>query len=360
MSARVAQKIRVIVTEFNINLNKKTERYPLIQAFRSLEGIYLKRRGTKYGTIHDKIFEISAVICGNRFNYIFIKYISSSFIRDHFRFESLPTEPDNNYIIVPEDHEYFFFQRLIFDLKNQDIKSTIHNKELEFGLFRKKLIAHLKLNMQEETRSCLCMLLHCFEPSSKDIRYYLMNIEKFGIRYQQEFLETTPLVEAASAGFIDIIEFMIKIKCNVNKVDMLGRSPLYKACEKGNINVVKLLIRNSAYIHQLTIYGESSIFVACKEGHVDVVKLLLVNKADIFHRTISGWNPLHAAVSQGRTAVVEMILTKCPLCIVDCARSGPSLVYLAYTGGYFDIAKLLQVYDPVLHVFQRLYFGMRT
>lgn len=156
------------------------------------------------------------------------------------------------------------------------------------GCLEKKLIAHLKLNMQEETRSCLCMLLHCFEPSSKDIRYYLMNIEKFWIRYKKEFLETTLLVEAASAGFIDIIEFLIEIKCNVNKVDMLGRSPLYKACEKGNINVVKLLIRNKAYIHQLTIYGESSIFVTCKEGHVDVIKLLLVNKADIFHRTISG------------------------------------------------------------------------
>ncbi|VDI63547.1 Hypothetical predicted protein [Mytilus galloprovincialis] len=145
-----------------------------------------------------------------------------------------------------------------------------------------------------------------------------------------------------------------------NTVSARVAQKIRKACEKGNINVVKLLIRNKAYIHQLTIYGESSIFVACKEGHVDVVKLLLVHKANIFHRTISGWNPLHAAVSQGRTAVVEMILTKCPLCIVDCARSGPSLIYLAYTGGYYDIAKLLENYDRVSKVFQRLYFGMGT
>ncbi|CAC5407367.1 unnamed protein product [Mytilus coruscus] len=351
----VEEKIREIVKVFSINSKTCLECHSLINAFSTLTGTYLKNRGTEYRMIHDKIYETAAVICGNRFKDIFIKYSSSTFIRDYYRFKSIPTEPDNCHIILPENKEGTYFDRLINDLKNQDIESTLYNTQLKYKLFRSKLIDHLWRNIHKEHRSFSTKLLQRFKPNNKDVKYLLRFIEKFGIRYKNLSIETTPLVEAATAGFLDIAKFLIDIKCSVNKADMNGRSPLYKASENGHINVVKLLLKNKAYIYQRTIYGESSLFVACKEGHTDVVELLLINNADISDCTYKGWNPLHVAVSEGHTAIVKMILTNYPTCLCKCAISGPSLFQLAYKGGYPDIMKLLQFFDPTLELFNRIY-----
>lgn len=350
----VREKIRTIIKVFHIDLYQERRLYSLIDAFNTLENTYFKRRGTQYRLIHDKIYEIAAVICGNCFKDIFIKYTSSTFIRDHYRFESLNTANDHHHIILSEDKEDIYFQRLIDDLKDQDVKSTLNNKQLEFKLFRTKLITHLRRNIQEERRSFLNKLLQCFKPNIRNVKDLLMYIEKEGIRYKTDCLETTPLVEAASTGFLDIVEFLIEIKCSVNKADMIGRSPLYKACEKGHLNVVKLLLKNRAYIEQLTIYGESAFFVACKEGHTDVVELLLMNNANIFHRANTGWNALHVAASEGHMDVVGIILSNHLLILFDCARRGPSLVYLAYKGGHSDVVNLLQMFDPLLKRFKHL------
>ncbi|CAG2237085.1 unnamed protein product [Mytilus edulis] len=45
------------------------------------------------------------------------------------------------------------------------------------------------------------------KPNIRDVKYLLMYIEKEGIRYKNDILETTPLVEAASTGFVDICKF---------------------------------------------------------------------------------------------------------------------------------------------------------
>lgn len=330
-----------IVKVFSISSTTYLECYTLKNAFRLLEGTYLKKRGTRYRIIHDKIYEITAVICGNRFKDIFIKYSSSPFIRDYYIFESISATPAYCYIKLSKDNEETYFDRLINDLKNQDIQSTLHNKQLQYSLFRSKLIDHLWRNIHEEHRSFSTKLLQRFKPNTRDVKYLLRYIDKCGIIYKGNSIETTPLVEAAAEGFFDIAKFLIEIKCSVNNADRLGRSPLYKASEKGHINVVKLLLKNKAYIEQRNTNGESSLFVACKNGHIDVVKLLLVNKANIIDRTYKGWNPLHAAVSEGHTELVKMILTKYQTCVNECAISGPSLFQLAYKGGYSDIVKLL-------------------
>lgn len=338
--SRVEEKICDIVKVFSINSTTYLECYSLKNAFSLLEETYLKKRGTHYRIIHDKIYEIAAVTFGNRFKDIFIKYSSSTFIRDYYIFESISTTPANCLIKLSEDNEEAYFDRLIDDLKNRDFKSTFHNKQLEYKLFRLKLIDYLRRKITDEHRSFLTKLLQRFKPNNRDVKYLLRDMDKWDIR---------PLVEAASAGYIDIAEFLVEIKCSVNKVDRNERSPLYRASEKGHINMVKLLLKNKAYIDQCDfMYGESSIFVACKEGHTDIVKLLLVNNADIFYYLNNRWSPLHVAVSKGHTAIVEMLLTKYHNCERVRSIRGLSLFQLANKGGYPNIVNLLQRYVPTL------------
>ncbi|CAG2254650.1 unnamed protein product [Mytilus edulis] len=82
-------KLEYIVKEFDIDLSKEMHRNSLKAGFSTLNGTYLKLRGTEYRMIHDKIYKMAAVICGQHLTEYFIKYATPEFIQDHFILESL-------------------------------------------------------------------------------------------------------------------------------------------------------------------------------------------------------------------------------------------------------------------------------
>ncbi|CAG2251751.1 unnamed protein product [Mytilus edulis] len=59
-------KLEYIVKEFDIDLSKQKHRHSLRAGFSTLNGTYLKLRGTEYRMIHDKIYTMAAVICGQK------------------------------------------------------------------------------------------------------------------------------------------------------------------------------------------------------------------------------------------------------------------------------------------------------
>ncbi|CAG2190148.1 unnamed protein product [Mytilus edulis] len=103
-------KLEYIVKEFDIDLSKEMHRNSLKAGFSTLNGTYLKLRGTEYRTIHDKIYKMAAVICGQHLTECFIKYAPSVFIRDNFIFESITEVHGNCDLIVlfkDQEEEYF-------------------------------------------------------------------------------------------------------------------------------------------------------------------------------------------------------------------------------------------------------------
>ncbi|XP_063438975.1 serine/threonine-protein phosphatase 6 regulatory ankyrin repeat subunit B-like isoform X2 [Mytilus trossulus] len=352
-------KLKSVCAEFDIDVKKEMSRTALRECLANLEGTYLKRRVDRYTLIHDKIYEIAAVICGQHLQECFIKFAPSEFIRDHYIFESFKdrTSCDENLIVLSKDMIHEYFVRLILDLKNNDLKSIFHNKQLRFSSFRLQLLSFFKRNL-EVTR-----LLLAFDRRNRRMFYGYSSVST-----------PTPLMEAVTEGYVDMVLYLIDINCDVNEVDSKGRSTLYIACEGGHTDVVKLLLErnvdvskrgsfgmsplylasergytdivkllldNNAAVSQTDDFKQSPFYMACKGGHSDIVKLLLAKKADMSQREkLSGMSGLLVACELGHVDTVRMLVEN-NADILHCDVNKRSVLYMACKKGFTAIVKLL-------------------
>ncbi|CAG2233483.1 unnamed protein product [Mytilus edulis] len=269
-------KLEYIVKEFDIDLSKQKHRNSLKACFSTLNGTYLKLRGTEYRMIHDKIYKMAAVICGQHLTECFIKYAPAVCFRDNFIFESVTEVHENdNLIVLSKDEEEDYFERLLCDLTKHVIISTFNNYQLIHQTFRDILISFLKRKNDAKT-----VLMKLDTEGCKTIKYgdlkYLFDLPYY----------TTPLIESATTGYFDIVEFLIvNVKCNVNKTDEKGNSPLHKASERGHTAVAKLLLENNADVSQSQF----------SKRFIETVKPLLAWKADVTLRNKNGQTPLDIA-----------------------------------------------------------------
>ncbi|XP_071150605.1 putative ankyrin repeat protein RF_0381 [Mytilus edulis] len=322
-------RLEDIIQEFDINLSKEMHRNSLKSEFSTLNGTYLKLRGTECRIINDKMYAMAAVICEQHLTDCFIKYASSVFIRDHFVFESI-TEVDINtdLFVLVTDQEEDYFERLLCDLKDDVITSTFNNKQLIYQTFREKLLS--------------------FYGRNEDAKRALKELETTGRRINNKLNLNTlkyfsyPLVESASSGYYDLVHFLIvHVKCNVDKTDTAGRSPIYMACERGHLDVAKLLLRNNANVLQCDQNRISPFYVAMEMGNTNLAKLLLQNNAEVYKvKWKKGISPLYIACERKYTDIVDS-LVQTNADIFECARNGKCPLYVAWEGGHTDIVQML-------------------
>lgn len=308
-------KIEGIVKEFDINLSKELRRNELKTSFSTLDGTYLKSRGTKYRIIHDRIYEMACIMCGKLLTECFIRFSSSACIRDHFIFESLTTNHTNDgFIVISKDQEEEYFQRLQSDLFQLEITSTFHNTQLQYQSFMDKLISYF--DRSEGAKKQLNFLGRRDRIMTKDNDWK-----------PEKLFKTTPLLESAARGHLALVEYLIyDIDSCVNETDNEGRSPVYKASEGGHSKVVEFLLKNKAeylrnekempYIDMWPEYfwkveiNDTPLNVACRKGHKDTVKALLQDTDDVNDLSEYEESPLHVACTTRNKDIVQLLLQK--------------------------------------------------
>ncbi|XP_076088538.1 uncharacterized protein LOC143058950 [Mytilus galloprovincialis] len=329
-------KLEYIVKEFDIDLTKEMSRNYLKDCFRTLNGTYLKQKGTKYIMIHDKIYKMAAIICGQQLTECFIKYTPSVFIRDHFIFESVTeVQTNDDLIVISKDQEEEYFERLLCDLKQHVITSTFHNSQLIFKSFIEKFIIFFGRN--DDAKALLNKLEVVVGVISRDDEQQIYRL--------MSTFSTTPLIEAAAGGYFEIVKFLIvDINCDVNKCDSYGsrtgRSALHMASEKGHLDVVQLLLKNNAEVSRCNEVLESSLFVACNRGHTDIVRQLLQGKADVNQCNCYRESPLGVACKGGHTDIVKLLLMN-NADVILCNDEEESPLFFACDRGHKDIVELL-------------------
>ena len=152
-----------------------------------------------------------------------------------------------------------------------------------------------------------------------------------------------PATLAAKNGSIDMLELMIKHKCNVRDKDSTSWSALHHAAHHGNSQVVERLIVNkdfsgkgttakketplilavrgghfttvesllkmsTATLHTADAQGEQPIHHACRNGSLEIFNLLIIHGAKPGTSNLLGWCPIHIASSYGHIALVERLL----------------------------------------------------
>ncbi|CAC5423322.1 unnamed protein product [Mytilus coruscus] len=365
-------KIQKVVDECGININLESKRECLKCCFESLELTYLKKFGNIYIMIHDKIHEIAAFLYGQHLTECFIKYAPTSFVRDHYRFQSFERKENDKIITLSENMKGEYLNRLIRDMKQGYIVSTLSNKNLVIDTIRAEIIKAFK-----------------HDP-------YV----RLAMKQYSHSMYSAPIMEAAAQGFADIVKVLIDLKyveCDVNFSNWFWKTPLFAACEGGHTTVIKLLLENGAKFYgygehgwsllhvscskgqigvvkfllqksfgifkkkkrkrsnRVTAYaarekienyvniskvdsqGRSSLFLACKEGHTNIVKLLLDRNADPIKSNDRGQSPLMSACKKGHQNIVELLLKK----NANRGWAGQSPLYEACEGGHIEVVKIL-------------------
>lgn len=85
--------------------------------------------------------------------------------------------------------------------------------------------------------------------------------------------DCTPLMEAASAGHIEIIELLIRHNADVNAQSSTGNTPLMYACAGGHVEAVKTLLSHGANVEDHNENGHTPLMEAASAGHVAVAKV---------------------------------------------------------------------------------------
>lgn len=101
------------------------------------------------------------------------------------------------------------------------------------------------------------------------------------INAQTEETQETALTLACCGGFLEVADFLIKAGADIE----LGAStPLMEAAQEGHIDLVRYLLESAADVHAQTQTGDTALTYACENGHTDVADLLLQFGADLVNK----------------------------------------------------------------------------
>ena len=92
----------------------------------------------------------------------------------------------------------------------------------------------------------------------------------------------SPLTIAIQKNDLNIVNYLLQNKVNVNSTDNFNWTPLHHASFVGNTEIALELIKHGARINARSAAGTTALMLAIKTNNQKMVKLLLNNKAKFF------------------------------------------------------------------------------
>lgn len=128
------------------------------------------------------------------------------------------------------------------------------------------------------------------------------NVEDRGIKG-----DITPLMAAASGGYVDIVKLLLVHGADVNAQSSTGACTCPVPRGGGRQRLVALASLSVQSCRHL-LPGNTALTYACAGGFVDVVKVLLKEGANIEDHNENGHTPLMEAASAGHVEVARVLL----------------------------------------------------
>lgn len=155
---------------------------------------------------------------------------------------------------------------------------------------------------------------------------------------------STPLMEAAQEGHLELVKFLLENKANVHAHTQTGDTALTYACENGHTDVSEVLLYFGAELEHLSEGGRTPLMKACRAGHICTVKFLIQKGADVNRQTTNNdHTPLSLACAGGHQQVVELLLAH----LADPfhkLKDNSTMLIEAAKGGHTGVVQLLLDY----------------
>lgn len=165
------------------------------------------------------------------------------------------------------------------------------------------------------------------------------------INAQTEETQETALTLACCGGFLEVADYLIKHGADIE----LGAStPLMEAAQEGHLDLVKFLLDNKADVHTQTQTGDTALTYACENGHTDVAEVLLHFGAELEHLSEGGRTPLMKACRAGHICTVKFLIQKGADVNRQTTNNDHTPLSLACAGGHQQVVELLLAHlaDP--------------
>lgn len=136
------------------------------------------------------------------------------------------------------------------------------------------------INAQIETNRNTALTLACFQGRHEVVQLLLE--KKANVEHRAK-TGLTPLMEAASGGYVEVGRVLLDYSADVNAppVPSSRDTALTIASDKGHVEFVELLLQRGAQADVKNKKGNSPLWLAANGGHLEVVELLYKAKADI-------------------------------------------------------------------------------
>eukprot|EP00118_Oscarella_pearsei_P003104 m.12968 g.12968 ORF g.12968 m.12968 type:complete len:2147 (+) comp24414_c0_seq2:49-6489(+) len=135
------------------------------------------------------------------------------------------------------------------------------------------------INAQIETNRNTALTLACFQGRHEVVQ--LLIDRRANIEHRAK-TGLTPLMEAASGGYVEVGKILLNNGADVNAspVPSSKDTALTIAADKGHVRFVELLLTRKAHVDARNKKGASSLWLACNGGHWEVVQALVKTGAE--------------------------------------------------------------------------------
>jgi ankyrin repeat protein len=120
---------------------------------------------------------------------------------------------------------------------------------------------------------------------------------------------TTPLSDAASLGYAELVAFLLEHGAAL-KLKGQHDPTLHQAVHGGNLEVVKLILNAGADVNEQGGLSESPLHVAVEDDRLEIAKLLLAHGANPALKQIFDESALDAAERAGSESCVALLSSK--------------------------------------------------
>lgn len=160
------------------------------------------------------------------------------------------------------------------------------------------------INAQIETNRNTALTLACFQGR---VEVVALLLDRKANAEHRAKTGLTPLMEAASGGFVEVGRVLLDKGADVNAppVPSSRDTALTIAADKGHCKFVELLLSRGAAFDVKNKKGNSPLWLACSGGHIEVVNLLIQAGADVDSQDNRKISCLMAGFRRGHVKVVK-------------------------------------------------------